>query len=560
MFKKKENKNNGSGFRISVTTKIAIALCLLLSFLMVTVGASVFFKSHEQIKKDYELKGWSIIHTALQFSGNYIQIGNRDFLNNLVATIGQYQDVSYAMVLDAGGRVIAHSDEKQVGSTLNEEITKSILAAKYDVMKIHNNDRGKPALMDFYSPINTAGGSTIGYFRLGLDLTSLNKFVYDTAQNIIIIIIMALICGILMAASITRRILHKPLKDLTAATERVATGDFSSKVPTHSQDELGDLAAAFNTMTINLANLIQSVKSSALDINKSAEQILGRLKNSDQANVRLTETFELMKQSNEEHLQVLKKSIALSEQLSDQSRKAVESIMQIFHEVNSTSRIGETGASAISKIAEDVEGAAYSLENTRSNLKELESKGRQFGETINQFSKLLEKNTAVVVQVALEAARSGNDKLARTVEELQIISEDSTHRIKEMYADLSIMHNSWSDADVALHGNIQRLADGQESVREAGRTLEKVLHSLIQSKASIEEAATTAQKQCSSIEDLLENQSGIIESLLRSINKSSAAGSDTKLQTQNLHDIDSLAKKLMRMVDRLNGLSVQFKV
>lgn len=560
MFKKKENKSIGSGFRISVTTKIAIALCLLLTFLMATVGASVFFKSHEQIKKDFELKGWSIIHTAIQFSGNYIQIGNREFLNKLVATIGQYQDVSYAMVLDAGGRIIAHSDEKQVGSTLNEEFTKSALATKSDVMKIHNNDKGKPVLMDFYSPINTSGGSTIGYFRLGLDLTSLNKFVFDTAQGIIIITIMAIICGILMAASITRRILYKPLKNLTAATERVATGDFSCKVPIHSKDELGDLAAAFNTMTVHLANLIHSIKSSALDINKSAEQILGRLKNSGQANVRLSETFELMKQSNEEHLQVLKKSIVLSEQLSDQSRKAVDSIMQIFHEVNSTARIGETGATAITKIAEDVEGAANSLESTRSNLKELESKGRQFGETINQFSKLLEKNTAVVIQVALEAARSNNDKMARTVEELQDISEDSTNRIKEMYADLSIMHNSWSEAEVALHGNIQRLADGQESVREAGRTLEKVLDSLVQSKASIEEAATTAKKQCSSIEDLLENQSGIIESLLRSINKSSAAGSDTKLQTQNLHDIDSLARKLMRMVDRLNGLSVQFKV
>jgi hypothetical protein len=46
---------------------------------------------------------------------------------------------------------------------------------------------------------------------------------------------------------------------------------------------------------------------------------------------------------------------------------------------------------------------------------------------------------------------------------------------------------------------------------------------------------------------------------MKSINKSSGAGSDTKVQMESLHDIDSMAKKLIRMVDRLNVLSLQFK-
>lgn len=558
--KMKGTSSKGSGRSISITAKIAIAVCLLVTFLMGAVGASIFLRAQALIKGEYEQKGWNIVHTALQFSGNYLQIGNIEFLNNLVANISKYQDVSYVMILDAGGKVLAHSDQKQVGTMISDDTSKSIMSSRADTMKVNDNEQGQPAIMDFYAPINTSGGSTIGYFRLGIDLAGLNRYTAETAMNMSMIILAAIFAAIFLAASITRRILRKPLSDLTAATEKISTGDFSFKVPVHSRDELGDLATAFNTMTIHLANLIQSIKSSAVDINKSAEQILGRLQTSDRANLRLAETFDLLKQSNEEQLEILKNSISLSEQLSDQSRQAVDSIMQIFHEVNNTARIGESGASAITKIAENVEGAANSLDSTRTSLKELESKGRQFGETIDYFSKLLEKNTAVVVQVALEAARSGNDKLARTAEELQSISEDSLKRIKAMSTDLSLVQNTWTDAEAALYGNIKRLSDGQDAVREAGRSLERVLHSLIQSKGVIEEAAATAQRQASSIEHVLESQSGIIEGLLRSINKSSAAGSDTKLQMQNLHDIDSLAKKLMRMVDRLNGLSLQFKV
>lgn len=550
----------GNGLRFSVTTKIAVALCLLITFLMGAVGFSIFLRDQALLKKEFEQKGWNIVHTALQFSGNYLQIGNLEFLNNLVKKIGQYDNISYAMVLDAGGKVLAHTDAKQVGSRINDEESKSALAARADVMKTRYNEQGEPAVMDFYSPINTAGGSTIGFFRLGVDLSALNSYTRETAINIVSIILAAILAGIFLAATISKRILQKPLMDLTAATERLATGDFSFKVPIRNKDELGDLATAFNTMTIHLANLIQSIKSSAVDINRSAEQILGRLQTSDRANLRLSQTFDVLKQGTEEQLEILKSSISLSEQLSDQSRHAMDSVLQILNEINKTTQIGEGGVAAISKIASNIEESGHSLENTRQALKEVGNKGRLFSETINFFSSLLEKNSAVIVQVALEAARSGNDELARTAEELHSITENSNQRIKQMSRELGEIQNTWLEAEAALSGNLRRLSEGQDAVKDAGRSLEKVINSLSQSKLIIEETAAAAQRQSASIENIVESQSGIIEGLLRSINKSSGAGSDTKLQMENLHDIDSLAKKLMRMVDRLNGLSLQFKV
>lgn len=557
---KRTGVKHGPRLRFSVTTKIALALSLLISFLMAAVGTSVFLRDQALFKKEFQEKGWNIVHTALQFSGNYLQIGNTEFLNNLVKKVGTYQDISYVMVLDAGGKVLAHTDEKQIGNKFNDEDTKNALAAKSDVMKIRYNEQGKPSIMDFYSPINTAGGSTMGYFRLGVDLSGLNKYAHETTIHIILICLAAILAGISLAALISKRILQKPLLDLTAATEKLATGDFSYKVPVHKQDELGDLATAFNTMTVHLSNLIQSVKSSAVDINKSAEQILGRLQTSDRTNSRLSQTFDILKQGTTEQVAILKQSIALSEQLSDQSKHAMDCILKILSEVNKTTQIGESGVSAISKIVANIEESGQSLENTRNSLKQLENKGRQFSQTIEHFSDLLEKNTACTVQVALQAARSGNEELTRAAEDLHHISEESTQRIKQMSGELADVQNTWSEAETALGGNLKRLAAGQDAAGEARGSLEKVLQSLLQSKDIIEEIASAAHRQSTSIEDIRQSQSGIIDELLKSINKSSGAGSDTKLQMESLHDIDSLAKKLMRMVDRLNVLSLQFKV
>jgi two-component system NtrC family sensor kinase len=48
-------------------------------------------------------------------------------------------------------------------------------------------------------------------------------------------------------------VVHRPIKELTAGTQRVAQGDLSYRLPVHSQDELGALAESFNKMTADLS-------------------------------------------------------------------------------------------------------------------------------------------------------------------------------------------------------------------------------------------------------------------------------------------------------------------
>jgi signal transduction histidine kinase len=58
----------------------------------------------------------------------------------------------------------------------------------------------------------------------------------------------ALLLGVLLARTLTR-----PLRDLTTATQAVAGGELGRQVDVPSQDELGELAGAFNQMSRDLA-------------------------------------------------------------------------------------------------------------------------------------------------------------------------------------------------------------------------------------------------------------------------------------------------------------------
>jgi class 3 adenylate cyclase/HAMP domain-containing protein len=75
-----------------------------------------------------------------------------------------------------------------------------------------------------------------------------------------------LIGGLTIAAAagmltvVMRRIVIRPLAQLSAAARRVGAGDFEARAPVASRDEIGQLGAAFNDMTARLATAHQELE------------------------------------------------------------------------------------------------------------------------------------------------------------------------------------------------------------------------------------------------------------------------------------------------------------
>jgi len=72
-------------------------------------------------------------------------------------------------------------------------------------------------------------------------------------QSLMLIAVLVIMGLSLMVGLVLSRGISRPLVELAKATQAVAAGDLSTRVPTHSPGEIGELAAAFNQMTQDLA-------------------------------------------------------------------------------------------------------------------------------------------------------------------------------------------------------------------------------------------------------------------------------------------------------------------
>jgi sigma-B regulation protein RsbU (phosphoserine phosphatase) len=102
------------------------------------------------------------------------------------------------------------------------------------------------SVAELYDRISSAGGSVGRRVGQGLLLV-----LFAIGALFLIIQFMALIAGLALAKSITGSV-HQ----LFAGTERVRQGDFTHKIAVKSEDQLGELAVSFNSMTASIEDLL----------------------------------------------------------------------------------------------------------------------------------------------------------------------------------------------------------------------------------------------------------------------------------------------------------------
>ncbi len=107
-------------------------------------------------------------------------------------------------------------------------------------------------------------------------------------------VIIALLLGIFLARTISR-----PVREVTAATQIVASGDLGYQVPVRTRDELGELAESFNHMSADLARVTeqrrQMTADIAHDLRTPLSVILGYMEALSTGKLQATtETFEVM--------------------------------------------------------------------------------------------------------------------------------------------------------------------------------------------------------------------------------------------------------------------------
>jgi signal transduction histidine kinase len=111
----------------------------------------------------------------------------------------------------------------------------------------------KDSSIFFFSfPLNAASGKNFGGVSILQHTSFMEQEIRDAKWEIFLMVLLLVGGTVMVIFFIARRSIHRPMSALLDAIKSMAQGNFNAQIVVRRSDELGELANAFNHMTISL--------------------------------------------------------------------------------------------------------------------------------------------------------------------------------------------------------------------------------------------------------------------------------------------------------------------
>jgi signal transduction histidine kinase len=218
--------------------------------LVVLLGAGVTIQARyaltKTMTKQMEEQSVSVSRDLAARSTDPILLNDLLALHDLLnETITNNPNIRYAFIVDNRGQVVAHTFDGGFPLDLIS-LNAASVGDHHQTLLLQTNEG---LMWDTAVPILDG---KVGTARVGLSDASVRAALSTLTAQLLLTTLLVSIAGILVAVFLTW-ILTRPIISLAQATQAVAKGDFSPRVLRWANDEIGDLAEAFNSMTEELA-------------------------------------------------------------------------------------------------------------------------------------------------------------------------------------------------------------------------------------------------------------------------------------------------------------------
>jgi signal transduction histidine kinase len=241
--------------KISLRAKLTTYSSLLVLGVVFSVGASLYLTERYYLVQQAQQKHLEVVQFLAQVGREAAGNKNNLLLSSYLSLIGRSRALSYAMVLDSEGTVVAHSNVVEVGRRPTDPVGARALAATQLLRQVV--DVGEDELVDLALPIYLEG-RRIGTARVGYSRRATQAIVDEALQatrhRIALATALCLIFGILGAVLMAYAI-FRPIEHLREGARKIGTGDLEHRISVVSRDELGELAEDFNIMAAKLQEL-----------------------------------------------------------------------------------------------------------------------------------------------------------------------------------------------------------------------------------------------------------------------------------------------------------------
>ncbi|WP_342566525.1 methyl-accepting chemotaxis protein [Paenibacillus sp. FSL R7-0345] len=392
---------------------------------------------------------------------------------------------------------------------------------------------------------------------------------YDSiskANRAFIIILAVTIISFLIALFIAffiASIISKPIKKMNASAMLIANGDLTGETITlKNKDELGTLAASFNTMTSNLRTMIHSVSMTSEQVAASSEELLASAEQNAKASEQISETVELLAAGTTEQVNIVKRSSQSMNEMSLGSEQIAQLAQSVSVSAVDAANQSAEGNRIVHQAVEQMSSIRTSIASLTELVTGLGERSAEIGSITGVINNIARQTNLLALNAAIEAARAGEHGrgFAVVAGEVRKLAEESSISAQKISDLVQLIQNDTNHAIEAVKVNSSETEAGIEIVTAAGQTFGQISEAVSKVAGEIQEVSAGSEEMSASTDEAVRYMSeisSIAEESSGGVHNVSAAAEE---QLASMEEIASSASALSKMAEELQKEINKFKV
>jgi len=372
-------------------------------------------------------------------------------------------------------------------------------------------------------------------------------------------------CGLLVGMSFWISISNSITKNMTQlvkSTTIISEGDLSQDIKVKSDDEIGELASAFQKMLLNLRNIVLQVKKSSHGVKITSDELYDSIKQMSNINDQVTLAVEKVVDAAETQSNLLAKD-SMTLKGTSASIKRIASMAKTAS--NSAARAvkdSHDGKNAAQSAINQIQSVFSQIEKSILLIQALGNKINKISRILDIISDIARKTDLLSLNATVEASKAGEygRGFGVVAEEIRNLTDESKASAKEITAMVEEIQAENLAVKNSIEEGVKGIKKGREMITMLINNFDRVVEEVTRLGGGFEEISIETQRQAMDSEKI----SQAFEELNKLAQKNSLAMKETAVAMKNqkaiLDKVKSSSQNLMNTAKELNVAIEQFKI
>ncbi|HWH86830.1 MAG TPA: methyl-accepting chemotaxis protein [Pseudomonas sp.] len=351
--------------------------------------------------------------------------------------------------------------------------------------------------------------------------------------GLLVMLASGLLIGLLSLWLVSRNLIE-PIRKLIDYVTRLSHGQLAERVVSERRDELGNLAAAANTLRDFLADTFTRLQRSASDL--------------DSASGELNAIATTMAGGTSEQFNRTDQVATAMNEMSATAQEVARHAADAARAADDADQSSQQGEKVMQTTIHSITQMRGEIANTATVIRRLETDSGRIGKVLEVIRGIAEQTNLLALNAAIEAARAGEAGrgFAVVADEVRNLAQRTAESIIEINQIIQNVQTGAVDAAHAIESGQARSDESVEQVTQAGAMLERITLAVEAIRDMNRQIATAAEEQTSVAEDISRNLTEI--TAIASTNLDNVQR--TESASQNLH---GLSGQLNEVTARLSA-------